>query len=333
MSTQQEILDAISELASEAHINIHGSADGETVEVLVRFEPGNKEQYIDAENVCNRILNLVPVRRPGSRWGTDSASVGGSIGLEGGYCRLTQSGVDRRIAKALHKLETGLQYADVWSGASAKAAVTAGTQKRRTKAEKAAKVQAEATVGAAVAEAVERTRKRKPVACTAEQIVAERDGKGLSWKQVAINLDLGSPGAARRAYTELTGKPHNESQPLLKRAPRNTSGAPARKVDRPDWNDETDQQMITDRLQGEWIPPKGEPGTKNFQPGHWQGSNVTVERKLRGTDRTYEETVRVRRVVEFSFGKDGNQPLQITVVDDYSGATRCFFVADIADVR
>ena len=45
---------------------------------------------------------------------------------------------------------------------------------------------------------------------TADEIGALRDGEMLSWRNVAERLALGSPGAARRAYTQLV-RPHTES--------------------------------------------------------------------------------------------------------------------------
>lgn len=45
---------------------------------------------------------------------------------------------------------------------------------------------------------------------TAESIASLRDGSYLSWAKVAQALKLGSPGAARRAYSALV-RPHTES--------------------------------------------------------------------------------------------------------------------------
>lgn len=45
---------------------------------------------------------------------------------------------------------------------------------------------------------------------TAESIASLRDGSHLSWAKVAEALKLGSPGAARRAYSVLV-RPHTDS--------------------------------------------------------------------------------------------------------------------------
>jgi hypothetical protein len=47
----------------------------------------------------------------------------------------------------------------------------------------------------------------------ATAITADRKA-GLSWAKIADKRDLGSPGAARRAFTVLTGKPHTEAPQL-----------------------------------------------------------------------------------------------------------------------
>src|SRR3954453_2253177 len=45
---------------------------------------------------------------------------------------------------------------------------------------------------------------------TADEIAGLRDQELLSWRHVAERLQLGSPGAARRAYSALV-RPHAES--------------------------------------------------------------------------------------------------------------------------
>lgn len=46
--------------------------------------------------------------------------------------------------------------------------------------------------------------------CTKEDLIRVRDTEQKSWAKVAQELGLGSPGAARRAYT-LAVRPHTES--------------------------------------------------------------------------------------------------------------------------
>lgn len=70
-----------------------------TVTVETTFTPGDTGAYVVAERDCNEILGMFSMIRPGSVWGTDSASVGGYAGLTGGYCRMNKSGVELRLAR------------------------------------------------------------------------------------------------------------------------------------------------------------------------------------------------------------------------------------------
>ncbi len=60
---------------------------------------------------------------------------------------------------------------------------------------------------------------------TAESIASLRDGSHLSWAKVGQALKLGSPGAARRAYSALVG-PHTGS--VLPNRTQGTKGASSR---------------------------------------------------------------------------------------------------------
>lgn len=52
---------------------------------------------------------------------------------------------------------------------------------------------------------------RLKLVCTKEDLIRVRDTEQKSWAKVAEELRLGSPGAARRAYT-LSVRPHTESK-------------------------------------------------------------------------------------------------------------------------
>lgn len=52
--------------------------------------------------------------------------------------------------------------------------------------------------------------KNNTTTITAKQIAALRDDQLLSWARVAAELNLGSPGAARRLYSSLV-RPHTDS--------------------------------------------------------------------------------------------------------------------------
>jgi hypothetical protein len=95
-----------------------------------------------------------------------------------------------------------------------------------------------------------RVRKAKGWSITADQIVEARDGQGLSWADVAKVLELGNPGAARRAYTELTGRDHSTSVMAGKRA---SSGSGGSRLTLPTWDANADRQTVVDRLTGSKI--------------------------------------------------------------------------------
>jgi len=71
------------------------------VTVEGRFTPGDAKAYIAAEDNANTVLSMIRMVRPGSVWGTDSASVGGYVGLTGGYVRMHKSGAEIRVARHL----------------------------------------------------------------------------------------------------------------------------------------------------------------------------------------------------------------------------------------
>lgn len=61
------------------------------VTIQKNFIPGDRLAYSDCDSEAYSILALVPLKG-GSVWGTDGGSVGGHVGLEGGYYRLNKSG-------------------------------------------------------------------------------------------------------------------------------------------------------------------------------------------------------------------------------------------------
>lgn len=174
-------------------------------------------------------------------------------------------------------------------------------------------------------EKTKRKRRDKSVGwpCTAEQIQEERDTKGFSWRQVAANLGLDNPGQARKAYEELTGRHHSESNPVTNRAPKGSMTRGGRKVENPHWNDDSDQEAIIETLE-----------TCNV---------ITVSRSRYGC--TFEEDVIVHTVQNLFFdGKEEDGPLGVNLVQVPPDASRTknvgrgwpvrsFRVADIIAVR
>ncbi len=158
-------------------------------------------------------------------------------------------------------------------------------QKKAVKQAAKGKAEAEEFIAKKVDDAVKRTRKSKPeTLCTLEDIVRERDDRGLSWAQVAANLSLGSPGGARAAYTRLTGRHHSESNPTIKRsgAAKSISGS-RRKMNQRVWDDDSDQDEIIEAV---------------------THHDILIERVFRGMVLP-EEWLHVCRISKFTF--DGPQ--------------------------
>jgi len=171
--------------------------------------------------------------------------------------------------------------------------------------------------------------------CTAEEIIEERDAKSQSWKQVAVALNLGEGKKnrgryAQHAYEELTGLSRHDSRPLGGRIPSaGTNGAhatPARRQRalRTQWDDDTDQGEIEAALMGVRV--------ENEKTGSvsWRPVKITVQRTVYG--RKYTEEISCRYATEFSYGPEGDQPLQVSVVENYAGASRTVYVADVVKV-
>lgn len=77
-------------------------AAGSIVTLYKAFTPGDAAAYTAAETDVS-ILYDTP-GAGGSVWGTDGGSMGGAIGLAGGYMRLNKSGVAKRFVAKLAKL-------------------------------------------------------------------------------------------------------------------------------------------------------------------------------------------------------------------------------------
>lgn len=67
------------------------------------FPAGDSAAYADAETMVG-IIYEAPTTQAGSVWGTDGGSIGGYVGLKGGYMRLHKSGVSKRWLAKLRKI-------------------------------------------------------------------------------------------------------------------------------------------------------------------------------------------------------------------------------------
>lgn len=95
-----EVAAKVRALAREYNARIE--VRGTVVSATIRFTPGDARAYACAESDVSSIIYAIPAKG-GSIWGTDGASVGGYVGLKGGYMTLNVSGVGARVAAALAK--------------------------------------------------------------------------------------------------------------------------------------------------------------------------------------------------------------------------------------
>ncbi len=78
------------------------SVTGSVLTLFKAFTPGDKSGYCKAESDVG-IIYTVRQTEPGSTWGTDGGSIGGHVGLQGGYMRLHRSGCSKRWLAELQK--------------------------------------------------------------------------------------------------------------------------------------------------------------------------------------------------------------------------------------
>lgn len=179
--------------------------------------------------------------------------------------------------------------------------------------------------------------------CTKEEIVQLRDVERVSWKDIAIRLDLKSPAGrpygryAKQVYSALTGVPYEDLRTRgtggngAVAAPRRRQASPHNI--RPQWDDDSDQGEIEDMLAGEChMSDKGE---------RWRPVRIFVRRSY--GNMSYLEEIAVRYVTAFTYGPGGDQPLQVEVVEhmtvkDRGGSTwegtqiRTLFVSKIEEI-
>ena len=101
--SNKEIAKAIFDCATKYGFTV--TVRGTTLTVHKSFSPGDNHAYVMAEGEAEEILDLLPQTSAGSTWGTDSGSVGGAIGLKGGYMTLNKSGGSKMVLKSLQNLQ------------------------------------------------------------------------------------------------------------------------------------------------------------------------------------------------------------------------------------
>jgi hypothetical protein len=143
---------------------------------------------------------------------------------------------------------------------------------------------------------------------TAEAISALRDAQGLSWRQVATNLDLANPGQARKAYATLTGKDYRDTETTTRTKAVGIGGS-VRKFFSPQWDDDSDQDEIIERL---------------------TRAVIIVSRNVKGVP--FEEEIKVDKVSRLTW--DGAaEELCVHFTDFDNGAARSILVKHIKEVK
>lgn len=174
---------------------------------------------------------------------------------------------------------------------------------------------------------------------TEEDIRRERVERGLSWRQVAINLELKTPDQARKAWVALTGTPHNETE-VTARKPRGT----APKVNGVNGGAKTLRPMWDQK----YIDSLDDAGFDLFQDEVREaitGKDITVERTVHSIT-IPAETLRVSKVERFSLDKGPGGENDVLVVHLFEsrtngsgkeratiGVARAFRVRDIRVVQ
>ena len=104
MRTAQKPAETAQEFVSAAHADGWRIAMRGTVATIRKdFAPGDRAAYASCDSEAWGILARLP-GRGGSVWGTDGGSVGGHVGMTGGYYQLNKSGVGARVAAAVAKI-------------------------------------------------------------------------------------------------------------------------------------------------------------------------------------------------------------------------------------
>lgn len=147
---------------------------------------------------------------------------------------------------------------------------------------------------------------------------------GRSWADVAKLLGLPNPGAARKAWLDLTGEPHTNAPELVGKRARRGSSSSAR-LAAPKWDDLTDRQEIVNRLQGARIVVKASA----------YGDTGATETLHVGQIKKYDDTDPNRPAVVFVEGVYHRAANGEKILDRKAstGATRTVFIDRIIEVR
>lgn len=160
------------------------------------------------------------------------------------------------------------------------------------------------------------------------EAIEELRRQGQSWKLVAEALGLKGPGAARTAYTDLTGKSHNDIEGVAttRSAPKpktdiakadagatkyKPAAEPPKAID-PMWDADSDQDEIIARLEncGSIVVLRTQRGSKEYQ---------------------WHEEIGVGTLIGLRY-EANDTVLAAEFYDAYNGGFRCVRVNDIKEI-
>jgi hypothetical protein len=152
---------------------------------------------------------------------------------------------------------------------------------------------------------------------TAEQIEKERDEYGNSWRQVGINLEIGSPTTARNAYEALTGRSHSEktaTATVRNSAEIGTSKSSTSKTVQANWDDDSDQDEIIEKC---------------------ANARLVIHRGLKVDEdgKAVAEIIKTGKVAGMAYDGGGFGDLVINVTERGTGGRRTFRVKEITQVQ
>jgi hypothetical protein len=102
---KEPIMSDASLIVSKVHeLGMQLSVSGCVATVQKTFTPNDKIAYCNAESDAYTILGMIKRTTSGSIWGTDSGSIGGHVGLTGGYVSMHKSGCSKNLLKQIAKL-------------------------------------------------------------------------------------------------------------------------------------------------------------------------------------------------------------------------------------
>lgn len=78
---------------------------GDILEITKSITPNDNHSFCRADQEYYSILGQLKTTRPGSMWGTDGGGVGAISAMNSGVFTMKKSGGDKRVLRALQKIQ------------------------------------------------------------------------------------------------------------------------------------------------------------------------------------------------------------------------------------